>query len=274
MNARRKFSDTLVSVIMPTYNAARFVGSAIESVLAQGHTELELLVTDDCSTDDTWDQVGDLADRDPRIKARRLRTNSGAGVARADSIRRARGRYLAFLDSDDIWLPGKLETQLPAMREGRYAMSFGPYYLIDEDGKYTGHVVDADGPETVSYQDMLRKRATMGCLTVMVDRCVTPQVTMPPIKTGQDYATWLSILRDEQEAVRVDEPLGCYRIVAGSISRNKWRKAQRQWAIYRTLERLPRIQAAACFAHYAVRALTAPRRAAVRGHAPGPSSRP
>lgn len=255
-----RFDDDLVSVIVPTFNSARFVAEAVDSVLRQTYENLELLITDDCSTDETWDIVTDFARRDPRVDAKRLDVNSGSGAARNASIDRAKGRYLAFIDSDDVWLAEKLDLQIALMREARAPITFAPYYLIDEGGRRTGHVVDSHVPMSVTYADMLKKKATMGCLTVMIDRLAAPAVRMPTMRTGQDYATWLGILREGgRRALRAAQPLACYRLVNGSISHNKWKKAKQQWRIYRHVERLSRLEACVCFVHYAVNAMTARR---------------
>lgn len=248
-------SAPLVSIIMPAFNAERFVSCSIESVAQQTYVRWELLVTDDASTDGTHAALERWAAQDPRIKPVSLRRNAGAAHARNASIERASGDFLAFLDSDDLWSPNKLEAQVTFMQTRGIDFSFTPYVIISEDGVASRVVVDKTTPLRVTYEDMLRKRATMGCSTVMVRRSSVGSLRMPNLRQGQDYAFWLSILRTGVVAHRLDVELTKYRKVAGSISANKLVKARRQWQIYRKLERLPLTTSMWCFFNYAVRAV-------------------
>lgn len=248
-------AEPLVSVIMPTFNAERFVSESIASVANQVYTKWELLVTDDASADRTPDIVEHWVGSERRINYVRLPSNGGAAAARNACIDRARGEFVAFLDADDLWLPDKLRLQIEFMERHGADFSFTPYTIMRADGAPSGTVIDEDGPCSVGYQDMLLKRATMGCSTVMLRRRTIGGLRMPNLRQGQDYAFWLSILRQGVSARRLPQSLTRYRLVPGSISANKLRKARRQWQIYRQLERLPPARAAWCFVNYAVRAL-------------------
>jgi teichuronic acid biosynthesis glycosyltransferase TuaG len=247
--------EPLVSVVMPTFNAERFVSESIASVANQVYTNWELLVTDDGSVDRTPDILERWSRSEPRISYRRLPSNSGAAVARNASIGRASGEFLAFLDADDLWLPEKLRLQVAFMEEHGLDFSFTPYAIMRADGAPSGAVIDSSTASCVGYQDMLLKRATMGCSTVLLRRRIVRELRIPDLRQGQDYAFWLSILRQGVTAQRVSHCLTRYRLVPGSISANKLRKARRQWQIYRELERLSPARAAWCFLNYAVRAL-------------------
>lgn len=241
----------LVSIIMPSYNAQRFIAESIHSVQAQTYTNWELLITDDCSKDDTCQVVEALMTKDSRIKLFQLVDNSGAAVARNTSISHAQGRYIAFLDSDDMWLPEKLEEQLAFMDKTGAGLSFTAYRTITEDGNpiNTIHV-----PKTLSYQQYLRN-TIIGCLTVIFDREVVGNVRMPLIRKRQDMATWLSILRKGHLAYGLDKPLSYYRIVSTSISHNKFKAAKVVWQVYRDIEKLSLIQSIWCFLGYGYNAV-------------------
>ena len=214
----------------------------------------ELLICDDASTDGTQSKLASLAASDERINVVCSAQNQGAAYARNNALDRARGQYIAFLDSDDLWFPEKLELQKQFMDSG-IDFSFAPYEIIDEEGTPTGQRVDCRAPEDVSYLDMLKKQATMGCLTVAVRRTAIGSTRMPAIRQGQDYALWLKLLQQVPKAYRMDRVLARYRVVSGSISSNKLRKASRQWQIYRDLEQLPLLNSAYYFVYYVRNAL-------------------
>lgn len=239
---------------MPTFNSQRFVELSIRSVQAQTLTNWELLICDDASTDGTVELLQSLAARDNRIKVVFSPKNRGAAAARNNAIRRAAGEYVAFLDSDDLWMPNKLEQQKMHLDSG-IDFSFTPYEVVDEAGVPTGKFVDCRAPKQVNYLDMLNKRATMGCLTVAIRRSVLQKYQMPPIRQGQDYALWLAVLHEVPFAHRMDTVLSHYRNVPGSISSNKARKAARQWQIYREIEGLPLVRSLWYFVNYVRNAL-------------------
>ncbi|MFI7273297.1 glycosyltransferase family 2 protein [Streptomyces sp. NPDC049879] len=233
----------LVSVVMPVYNSAATLGASIRSVLAQTHTDLELLVTDDQSSDDSMDLLQEFARQDERVLPRSAPERGGAGRARNLAIERAKGDYVAFLDSDDMWLPEKTERQLAFAASGTAPLTFTSYYKMDADyaGESTdftpnGRVVPAR--EHVDYRAML-VRDYIGALTAMYDRTALGTRLMPEMLKRQDYALWLSIMRDGHDARGLTEPLAVYRAhQAGSLSSNKLSLVQYNWALYRKHEHL------------------------------------
>ncbi len=241
-----------VSIVMPVYNAEAFVAEAIDSVLAQTYDDWELLVCDDCSTDSSNRIIATYAERDPRIRLMRLDTNGGAAVARNTALRAARGRYIAFLDCDDLWKPSKLERQLAFMREHCYAFTFTQYETMSQDGQLHGRVLRM--PERLSYKQYLANTA-IGCLTVMVDRELTGDFAMPAIRTRQDMATWLLLLRRVDYAYALQENLSTYRHVSGSISSSKLKAAKQVWRVYRQVEGLGLLRSLYSFVGYAAHAV-------------------
>ncbi|WP_339147875.1 MULTISPECIES: glycosyltransferase family 2 protein [unclassified Sutcliffiella] len=241
-------SSPLVSVITPSYNAERFIAETIESVKKQTFTDWEMIIVDDCSSDNTREILQDYAANDPRIKPIFLKENSGAAVARNTALNEAKGDYVAFLDSDDFWLPEKLEKQLAFMQQHNHAFSYTAYNLMDESGNLLDKVIRI--PSEIDYKGLL-KNTIIGCLTVMIDRRQVGQLQMPLIRTRQDYALWLQVLRDGYIAYGIQEPLSNYRLVEGSISSNKLKAAKRNWYVYRHIEKLSIPYASWCLINYA-----------------------
>lgn len=239
--------QTTVSVIMPTFNSSKFVSEAIMSVMSQTIKDWELIIVDDCSTDDTVDVVSEFLE-DPRIKLNRLDINQGAAIARNTAIQHAKGRYIAFLDSDDQWLPNKLEEQLNFMQENQVDFCFSSYVQVDESGNHVGTI---SAPVSVSYKQLLKKNV-IGCLTVIYDTKALGKVYMPLIRKRQDFGLWLRLLKKAGEARSVGCPLAKYRVHAGSISANKWSAAFYTWRLYRDVEKLPLHKALYYFSFYAV----------------------
>jgi teichuronic acid biosynthesis glycosyltransferase TuaG len=196
-----------------------------------------------------------MADRDPRILLISNQENRGAAYSRNRALESSVGDFVAFLDADDRWSSEKLAKQLSFMQTMAADASFTAYSLIDASGQSTGKAIDLTPRRIVSYSDALRKRATIGCSTVMLRKRSIGDALMPLIRTGQDYAFWLSLMRRGIEFYHLPEPLSEYRITPGSISRNKFKKAKRQWQIYRRIEGLSLADSTICFASYAVRAL-------------------
>lgn len=246
-----KVEKDLVSVIMPSYNAERFIAESIRSVQQQTYQNWELLVTDDCSTDRTQEILSEFAKSDARIKLFVLPQNSGAAVARNNSLDHASGQYIAFLDSDDQWKPEKLSRQIDFMRAQEAGFSFTSYETITEGG-VLNNVIHV--PETLTYKQYLRN-TIIGCLTVMVDRSIVGDFRMPLLRKRQDMATWLSILRKGVVGYGLDEPLSRYRLVSNSISHNKWKAAMVVWKVYRDMEHLPLLTSIRSFIGYAYNAI-------------------
>ncbi|MHA8113308.1 glycosyltransferase family 2 protein [Kosakonia cowanii] len=246
-----------VSIITPTYNSINTVLNTYNSIRNQTHTNWEWLVTDDCSEDGTHGLLSALSENDERIHVFKNPSNSGAAVTRNNSLSQATGEFIAFIDSDDLWLPDKLRKQLEYMSNNDGVdFSFTAYELIDENGNSLNKSVDLQGESfSVDYNDMLKKKATLGCSTVILNKSAFPDISMPLIRTGQDYALWLKLLKSGKRAYLVNQVLTQYRIMPNSISRNKFKKSKRQWSIYREMEKLPLSQSIYCFCYYVWRAV-------------------
>lgn len=243
-----------VSIITAAYNAEQWIKDAYDSVSNQTHADWEWLVTNDSSSDSTIALLNEIAEKDSRVKVFSNLKNSGAAVSRNNSLKQCTGDFIAFLDIDDLWLPNKLKEQISFMGED-IDFSFTGYELIDKHGTKLNRTVDSHLKGFVTYEDMLRKKATLGCSTVMLRKSSFSKVEMPLIRTGQDYALWLNLLKIGKHAHVLSSVLSLYRIVPDSISRNKFKKAKRQWEIYRGIERLDFVTAVICFGFYAYRAV-------------------
>ncbi|MGE7928471.1 glycosyltransferase family 2 protein [Lysinibacillus xylanilyticus] len=222
-------NNLLVSIIMPVYNAEKYVGQSIESVLNQTHKNWELIIINDKSTDNSQQIL--LGYKDSRIKIINLTQNGGVANARNAGIEKAKGQFLAFLDSDDLWHPEKLSKQLDFMLELDVAFSYTQYQEITENNKRTRKIVKIC-KEPVDYKKLLRANY-FGCLTVVLD---TRKIAKPLFKKTkhEDYALWLDILRDyDIKAYGMNEVLAYYRITPGSISRNKFKGLTWNWKIYK-----------------------------------------
>jgi teichuronic acid biosynthesis glycosyltransferase TuaG len=239
----------VVSVVTPAFNAERLIGEMVASVRAQTLQDWELLVVDDCSTDDTVEAVQRASAADPRVRLLESRANGGAAASRNVGLAEARGRFIAFLDADDLWDPSKLERQVAFHVTYGAAFTFTGYRVISTTGNVLGHV--PVGRERLAYRDMLRGQR-VGCLTVMLDRdrLVGP-IRFPEEQGPEDFALWLDLLRNGAVAKALPDELASYRVVQGSSSRNKLRAARLAWRVYR---RQPISWAAAVwyYAHYCV----------------------
>lgn len=223
-------TEQLVSIITPVYNAARFVRETIASVQAQTYTAWEMWLVDDGSSDDSWKIITEIAAIDPRIQVIRLEKNSGAAVARNTAIRQARGRYIAFLDADDMWMPDKLMRQIAFMQESGCALSYTAYYVMNEAGQNTGTIIHC--PAKLTYRKLLMENR-IGCLTAVMDVSQCGKLEMPLIQKRQDYGLWLSILRKGLRAEGIDEPMARYRKYSASLSGNKWKTIGYNWTLLR-----------------------------------------
>lgn len=237
----------VVSVIMPMYNAADYVSEAIESVCAQGYTDWELVIVDDGSKDESPRIAREYAGRDSRIQYYRREANGGIADARNTGVSLAKGRYIAFLDSDDRWLPDKLERQMQFMEETGAHFCHSACAVINKDGERTG-IVRAVVPK-IGYRELLRGNV-INCLTVLLDRKYIPDIRMDDLP-HEDYAAWLRILKEGESAFGLNEVLAEYRENENSVSRNKGRAAHWTWNIYRYYLGLPLWKACGCFVCYA-----------------------
>lgn len=227
-----------VSVIMPAYRAEQYLEEAVRSVITQTFTDWELIIVNDGSPDGT----GGLADRlsleDKRIRVIHRDIPSGQpAIPRNLALKHARGRFIAFLDSDDVWYSSKLEKQLVAFADTEAPIVFTYYDRMNENGEQLSTVT---APAIVDYRSMLRT-CHIGFLTSMIDCEKTGPVLFDennPFRMQEDYILWLQLLRSGGRAICVPESLAAYRIVTGSVSRNKWKAARAQWYVYRNREGL------------------------------------
>ena len=220
-----------VSIIMPSYNTAKFIGQSIESVLNQTYQDFELIIVDDCSTDNTDEVVSAFTDE--RIRYFKNEKNSGAAVSRNKALREATGKWIAFLDSDDLWEKNKLERQIAFMSENQYAFSYTEYVEMNEDGNENG--VWVSGPKKITKSGMFRY-CWPGCLTVMYDVEKVGLVQIADIKKNNDYAMWLKACK-RADCYLLQEPLARYRRRSGSISNHGyWKLIQWHYRLFREAE--------------------------------------
>lgn len=243
--------NELVSIITPVYNAQDTIAGTIESVQAQTCGNWEMILADDCSTDNSMEIMQSYAKKDSRIRLLVQKTNQGVAQARNAAIASAKGRFVAFLDSDDLWCPDKLEKQLAFMKQKQAAFCYTACDVIDEYGKQMGKVRFV--PETADYNTLL-KGNYIPCLTVVIDRKTIDIPSMPSIP-HEDYAVWLEILKAGHSAWGLNEVLARYRVNQHSVSSNKLKAAGWTWNIYRKNQKLSLIKSSYCFMSYLVRAV-------------------
>lgn len=220
----------MVSVIMPAYNSAEFIGEAITSVLEQTYNHWELLIVDDASVDHTHNIAREFEKKDARIRLSSNKLNYGAGAARNKGIEAARGSFIAFLDADDLWLPEKLETQVNFLLENELEMTFSSYYLISEDGEDLNKFVEA--LPVLTYQKLLKSNY-VGNLTGIYNVERTGKVYAPLLRKRQDWGLWLNLLSRTGETKSINLPLAKYRIRKNSLSQNKAALIKYNFRIYR-----------------------------------------
>lgn len=249
MNYNLEQVKDLVSVITPVHNAERYIETTLKSVLNQSYKYLEIILVDDASKDSSRDIIRKYEKIDSRVRPILLDNNVGVANARNEGIKNARGQYIAFLDSDDIWLEEKLSEQIKFMKDKDIAFSHTSYEFIDEEGNKIGKPVVVSG--VVGYNDLL-KQNTIGCLTVVIDRSKIDKIKMPQIR-HEDYATWLSILRNNHKAYGLNKVLALYRKSSNSLSGNKIKSAIWTWNIIRNVEKVPFFKSVLYFSNYAIK---------------------
>jgi teichuronic acid biosynthesis glycosyltransferase TuaG len=237
----------LVSIITPVHNAYSHIEETIQSVLKQTFTDWELILIDDYSSDKGIHILNKYEGRDSRIHLFENSHNLGAALSRNKGIEMAKGRFIAFLDSDDLWEPNKLEVQLKFMMENNHAFTFSGYHKFRGEDIVGLHTV----PLRVNHEELL-KTCSIGCLTAMYDTKQLGKVYMPIISRRQDFALWLKILKEIPYAYGINQPLAKYRLRDDSISGNKFRAAKYQWRVYREFEHLGFFETCYYFSHYAV----------------------
>jgi teichuronic acid biosynthesis glycosyltransferase TuaG len=225
----------LISVIMPCYNGEVTLREAVDSVIRQTFTDWELLLVDDGSTDGSPALLAAMTREDARIRVLRNPKPGGAAAARNRALSEARGRYVAFLDCDDAWMPQKLDTQLRAMTDADAALSSTAFEVMDHAGKTIGRF--APRPGRLTYRALLGYNR-IGTITTMLDRSLCGDVRFHPgLPQSEDYQLWLSILKRGLTGICLKETLARYRIHGGTLSSNKWSVARTRWRVYREFEK-------------------------------------
>ena len=232
-----EYIEDLVSIVIPVYNCEKFLKDTINTLQSQTYKNWEALFVNDCSKDKSAEIIEKESLKDNRIKLINLKENSGAAIARNTGMEKAKGRFIAFLDSDDLWKEEKLEKQLKFIKEGNYAFTFTSYEFVTEDGAKTGKIVKV--PSKINYKQAL-KNTTIFTSTVIFDvkQLGKELIKMPNVKRGQDSATWWKVLKNGNIAYGLDENLSFYRRSENTLSSNKFKALKRTWNLYRNVEHL------------------------------------
>lgn len=246
-------AEDLVSIVVPVYNCESFIQETIVSVQAQTYQNWELILVDDCSKDKSAELIRKMAQTDERIRYVAQPVNQGAAKARNVGVDYAKGRFLCYLDSDDLWLPEKIETELFFAKKNQAAFVFTGYEFADERGNGLGKVVHV--PETITYKQALGN-TTIFTSTVMIDRLqVETEDCKMPIIASEDTATWWKILKKYQIGYGLDQNLVKYRRSQNTLSSNKFVAMKRIWNLYRMQEKLSVCKSCYYFVLWAFRAV-------------------
>lgn len=249
-----KENEDLVSIVVPVYNCEKFIDYTIKTVLNQTYQNWELLLVDDCSTDNSISIINGYVAEDNRIKLIKLEKNSGAAVARNEGMKNAKGKYIAFLDSDDLWNENKLEKQINFMKKNKYVFTYTGYEFADEEGNKLDKIVKV--PEQLTYKQAL-KNTTIFTSTVIFDvqELGKELIKMPNVRRGQDTATWWKVLKTGIIAYGLDESLSMYRRSNNTLSSNKVKALKRTWNLYRNVEKFSVIKSFYYFCWYVFNAV-------------------
>ncbi len=227
--------NKLVSIITPNYNSEKFISHTIKSVINQTYKNWEMIIVDDVSTDNSLNIITSFCKIDSRIQLHKLPENLGAAIARNKAISLAKGNFIAFLDSDDLWLPQKLELQLNFMLKNNFSLTHTSYEVIEENGRNTNKIIKCK--HKLDYNRMLFSNE-IGCLTAIYNRDILGKIYMPEIRKRQDYGLWLKILKSEKYAFGLSDVLAKYRLRNNSISNNKVEMLKWNWNLYKNVEKL------------------------------------
>ena len=235
--------NILVSIIIPTFNSENFITEAIGSIQAQTFTNWEMIVVDDCSSDKTVSIISRISQLDKRIKFFPLKENSGAGIARNKALSETKGKYVAFLDSDDLWKPMKLQNQIDFMLKNDLPFTFSFYDCIDEEGNPLHKRVEA--PRNLSYKQLFYCNY-VGNLTGIYDVDYFGKIPISPIRKRQDWILWLTILKKIKKAQPTPESLAFYRVRKNSISALKLDLLKHNFTVYRNFHGLNLVVSLVC----------------------------
>ena len=246
--------NPLVSIVVPVYNAAPYIENTVQMVLQQTYQDFELILVDDCSTDNSVALLEELLEqrKDVRLRLVKKERNQGAAAARNTGLDMASGRYIAFLDADDVWLPHRLEAGLRFMEEKKAGFVFSAYEFGDEQARGTGKIVHV--PEKLTYRKALSRTVVFTTTTLFDTTLVPKELLRMPTVPSEDTATWWQILRNGHVAYGLDQVLAIYRRPAKSLSSNKLVALQRIWNLYRKQEKLGLFSSAFYFCFWALRA--------------------
>lgn len=246
------FKNNIVSVVIPVYNAEKYLRETVMSALNQTYTNVEIILIDDNSTDKSSKIIKELQQHFSNIIYYRQPQNRGAGVARNMGLSLARGRFIAFLDADDVWKEDKLAMQIQCMNRTKSPFIYTAIEMINE----LGEVIKSQRviSEKVNYHFLLRN-TVIATSSVLIDRNFFGDFRMSDRRGGQDYATWLKLLRDGCEAIGLKAPLVQYRRVANSLSSNKFKSIHQVWEIQTQDEHLPKMLALLNVGYFIVNAL-------------------
>lgn len=233
----------LVSIITPSFNSAKFIAETIQSVQNQTYQHWEMIIVDDCSSDETVSIIKEIANKDGRIQLIKLEKNSGTGIARNTALEKATGKFIAFVDADDLWKPEKLEKQLAFMKANNLPFTFSFYDCINEAGQPLNKRIEA--PLHLSYQQSFFCNY-IGNLTGIYDANYFGKIDVSSIRKRQDWIIWLTILKKIQFAQPIPESLALYRIRENSISASKFDLVKHNFSVYRTHHCLNLIGATLC----------------------------
>jgi teichuronic acid biosynthesis glycosyltransferase TuaG len=222
--------NDLVSIIIPTYNTEKFIRATLQSVQNQTYQNWEMILVDDTSTDQTVSIIEEFAQNDDRIKLFKLEKNSGNGFARNVALEKATGKYIAYLDADDLWFPEKLEKQIQFLKTNNLPFTFSFYDSIDEEGNNLNRRVEA--PLKLTYNQLFFCNY-VGNLTAIYDADYFGKITLPASQKRQDWRLWLTILKQIKIIKPVPEPLAFYRIRKDSISSSKFKLIKHNFGVYR-----------------------------------------
>lgn len=224
----KQFIEEKVSVITPIYNAEKYLRKTLDSILAQTYKDIEIVLVDDCSSDDSANIIREYMQKHPEIVYFLQETNQGAGAARNKALELATGQYVAFLDSDDIWYPNKVSKQIELMEKRNCPFSYTAIEMIDENDNLLKNKRNIK--ETCDYKYLLHN-TIIATSSVIIDRTILGDFRMPLRRGGQDYATWLILLREGCLARGINETLVKYRIGSNSLSSNKFKSIKQIWEI-------------------------------------------
>jgi teichuronic acid biosynthesis glycosyltransferase TuaG len=245
--------NNLISIITPSYNSKRFIKETIDSVISQTYQNWEMIIVDDKSKDDSVEFIKDLIKDEGKIKLIVLDKNIGAAMARNKAIDIAQGRYIAFLDSDDIWLPQKLEKQLSFMHNNNYPISFTSYEIIDENSQLNNNIINS--VKSLNLEQYL-KNTIIGFSTSMIDSVlIDKEIKFLNIRIRQDANLWVTLLKQGYMAYGIDEVLAKYRVHSSSISANKIKAAKGVWNLYYNIHKFGLAQSIYYFSYYVFNAI-------------------